>query len=40
MRYWKLPGTVRFSMQVYNTVPEIDLIIEGLKSIQLALGNV
>jgi len=32
MRYWKLPGTVRFSMQVYNTVEEVSLIADALES--------
>jgi cysteine desulfurase/selenocysteine lyase len=32
MRYWKLPGTVRFSLQFYNTADEANLIAEALES--------
>jgi cysteine desulfurase/selenocysteine lyase len=39
MRHWKLPGTLRFSMQIYNTEEEVNLISEALDSIGKFLGE-
>jgi cysteine desulfurase/selenocysteine lyase len=38
MRYWKLPGTVRFSMQVYNSIEEVNQIAAGINQIAQTLG--
>lgn len=39
MRYWKLSGTVRFSLQVYNTEEEVKFITEALHSVHRILGD-
>jgi len=38
MRYWKLSGTVRFSMQVYNSIEEVNQIAAGINQIAQTLG--
>ena len=37
MRYWKLPGTVRFSMQIYNSLEEVNFICNSLSQLSTAL---
>jgi cysteine desulfurase/selenocysteine lyase len=38
MDFYKIPGTVRASFAFYNTMEEIDLLVEGIKKAQLMLS--
>lgn len=39
MRYWKLHGTIRFSLHVYNTEEEVRFITDALHSVNRILGD-
>lgn len=38
MEYFKIAGTIRASFAVYNTLEEIDILVEGVKKAQKMLG--
>ncbi|MCW5518314.1 cysteine desulfurase [Aureitalea sp. L0-47] len=38
MDFYKIPGTVRASFAFYNTMEEIDLLVEGIKKAQVMLS--
>ena len=38
MNYYKIPGTTRISLAVYNTKEEINLCIKAIKKAQIMLS--
>ena len=38
MNYYKIPGTVRISIAVYNTIKEIDICIKSIKKAKMMLS--